>query len=281
MLSGLRWQSVLVLAALWVAGNLAAWPQASQKALPPKNAPPASTKGKQEFTSNCAGCHGLDGRGAERAPNIAERPQVQRLSDAQISHIIEHGIPGTGMPPFHALQPADVQAIIAYLRILQGTKKKTLELPGDPGHGEVIFFGKGGCSSCHMVRGKGGFIASDLSTYASTHEMEQIRTAITTDKPAADQQARLVTATTRGNDKVVGRIRNEDNFSLQLQTLDGKFYSISKSDLAGLEYSSEALMPSDYSSRLSPQDLNDIVSYLMREAGLGKAVAKTQPPDEE
>lgn len=130
-----------------------------------------------------------------------------------------------------------------------------------------------------MVRGKGGFIASDLSTYASTHETAQIRNAII--KPGADQQARLVTATPRDGDKVIGRIRNEDNFSLQLEALDGKFYSVSKSDLAGLEFSSEALMPSDYDSKLSPADLNDIVSYLMREAGTDKAAATTEPFDEE
>lgn len=281
MFSALRWQFLLVLAPLWVAGNASVWPQTPQKNSPQENARQASTLGKEAFASNCAGCHGLDGRGAERAPNIAERPQVQQLSDAEISHIIEHGIPGTGMPPFHALQPPDVRAIVAYLRILQGTKKKTLELPGDPDHGEAVFFGKAGCSSCHMVRGKGGFIASDLSTYASTHAPDQIRSAIATAKPDGDPQMRLVTATTRSGEKVVGRIRNEDNFSLQLETMDGKFFFISKSDVAGLEYSSEGLMPSDYSSKLSPSDLNDIISYLMKEAGTPKLEAATHPFDEE
>ena len=167
------------------------------------------------------------------------------------------------------------------MRILQGTKKKTLELPGDPDRGEAVFFGKASCSSCHMVRGKGGFIASDLSTYASTHAAEQIRSAIATANPDGDPQTRLVAATTRDGEKVVGRIRNEDNFSLQLETMDGKFFSVSKSDVAGLEYSSEALMPSDYSSKLSASDLNDIISYLMKEAGTPKSEAATQPFDEE
>jgi hypothetical protein len=31
----------------------------------------------------------------------------------------------------------------------------------------------------------------------------------------------MATVTTRGGKKYTGRIRNEDNFSLQLQTLDG------------------------------------------------------------
>jgi cytochrome c oxidase cbb3-type subunit 3 len=255
-----------------------AWSQALSQNTRHKGVKPASTRGKQSFASTCAGCHGLDGRGGERAPNIAERAHVQRLSDAQISHIIENGVPGTGMPAFHSLQRSDVQAIVAYLRILQGSTK-TLELPGDPDRGETVFFGKTGCSGCHMVAGKGGFIASDLSSYARTHTAEQIRSAIVS--PDTDQQARLVTATTRRGEKVVGRIRNEDNFSLQLQTLDGTFFLATKSDLERLEYSSEALMPSDYRSTLSPRDLNDVVSYLMRVANVDKGVAATAAFDEE
>jgi cytochrome c oxidase cbb3-type subunit 3 len=259
-------RSVLVLAALWAASCFAAWPQTPQQPSPQKNVKPASTRGRHTFASTCANCHGLDGRGAERAPNIAENQRVQRLSDVQISHIIENGIPGTGMPAFHSLEATDVKAVVTYLRTLQGAKG-TVKLPGDPIRGEAIFFGKAGCSSCHMVAGKGGFIASDLSGYARTHDAEQIRSAITSPAPGGDRQARLVTATIRGGEKVVGRIRNEDNFSLQLQTLDGTFHFVIKSDLEALEYNSQPLMPSDYGSTLNSSELNDLVSYLIKVAG--------------
>lgn len=270
-----------VVVALWAGTTFAAWPQALSQDTRQRGAKPVATRGKQTFASTCAGCHGLDGRGGERAPNIAERAHVQRLSDAQISHLIENGVPGTGMPAFHSLGRSDVQAIVAYLRILQG-RTKTLELPGDADRGERVFFGKVGCSSCHMVSGKGGFIASDLSAYASSHSAEQIRSAIVS--PGTNQQAaRLVTATVRGGEKVVGRIRNEDNFSLQLQTLDGTFYSVTKSDLERLEYNSQSLMPFDYGSTLSPNELNDLVSYLMRMAdvGGGEVVARPKALEDE
>src|ERR1700756_3164662 len=103
MFSGLRSKFVLTLAALCAAGDIAAWSQAPRQN-PAHNSKIASTKGKQTFASTCAGCHGLDGRGGERAPSIAERARVQRFSDAQISHIIENGVPGTGMPAFHSLE---------------------------------------------------------------------------------------------------------------------------------------------------------------------------------
>lgn len=272
MISSSRSQSGLVLAAMWAASCFAAAPQTQQQS-PRKSANQASTRGKQTFSSTCATCHGLDGRGAERGPNIAENPKVQRLSDSQIAHIIENGVPGTGMPAFRSLEISDVKAVATYLRTLQGAKQ-TVKLPGDPGRGETIFLGKAGCSGCHMVAGKGGFIASDLSSYARTHTVEQIQSAITTPAPATDRQARLVTATLRGGEKIIGRIRNEDNFSLQLQTLDGTFHFVTKSDLEGLEFNSRGLMPADLGSTLTPDELNDLVSYLIRVAN----VSGSRPP---
>lgn len=278
MLPSPRSRSVLapVLAALWAGCGLAAWSEGPQQNLPQKNVQPVSMGGKQTFASTCAGCHGLDGRGGERAPNIAENPKVQRLSNAQIAHIIENGEPGTGMPAFHSLARTDVQAVVTYLRSLQGTKR-TLKLPGDSARGKTVFFGKAGCSGCHMAGGKGGFIASDLSAYANTHAVEQIRSSILSATPGKDRQVRLVTATTHGGEKYVGRIRNEDNFSLQLQALDGTFYFVAKSDVESLEPSSQTLMHSDYGSTLSSDELNDVVSYLMRVSGVkpGEAIAQT------
>ena len=251
-----------VLVALVAINGLVARAQAPPQSYRQKGPRPVSARGKQTFTTTCASCHGLDGRGGERAPNIAESSKVQRLSDAQISYIIENGIPGTGMPAFRSLENTDIKAVVTYLRTLQGTKKAA-KLPGDPSRGETIFFGKGGCSTCHMAAGKGGFIASDLSGYARTHAVEQIRDAITNPAPGGDRQARMVTVIIRGGEEYVGRIRNEDNFSLQLQTLDGTFHFVAKSDLERQDYSSQPLMPSDYGSTLSPIELNEVVSYLM------------------
>src|SRR5580704_13338015 len=63
-------------------------------------------RGQLTFAASCAGCHGLDGKGSEKAPNIAGNVKVQHLTDAQLSDIISNGVPGTGMPPFRSLSPA-------------------------------------------------------------------------------------------------------------------------------------------------------------------------------
>jgi cytochrome c oxidase cbb3-type subunit III len=268
------------LLALCALGGSVATSQMAQPRARQKDNEPTSTQGKKTFASTCASCHGLDGRGGERAPNIAERSSVQQLSDAQLFHIIENGIPGTGMPAFHALESPDIKAVVTYLRTLQGPKKP-VKLPGDPERGEAIFFGRTGCSTCHMVTGKGGFIASDLSKYAGSHTVDQIRNAIASPDPANHTSARVVTATVRGGEKYSGRVRNEDNFSLQLQALDGTFHFIAKSDLEGLDYSPQSLMPSDYASTLSITELSDIVSYLMRMANTSTPEKPTKEFEEE
>ena len=65
----------------------------------------------------------LDGRGGERAPNIAQNREVQRLSDPELMRIVREGVPGTGMPAFHSLASSEVKAVVAYLRSLQGINK--------------------------------------------------------------------------------------------------------------------------------------------------------------
>ena len=204
--------------------------------------------------------------------------KIQRCSGSPMRRFptsLRTACPELECPPSTPSQRTDVHAVVTYLRSLQGTKI-TLKLPGDPIRGETLFFGKAGCSGCHMAAGKGGFIASDLSGYARGHAMDEIQSVIASPTPVSNGQARMVTATTRAGEKYVGRIRNEDNFSLQLQMLDGTFFFVDKSDIERLD-SSQTLMHSDYGSTLSHEELNDLVSYLMRVSGVkpGEAIART------
>jgi cytochrome c oxidase cbb3-type subunit III len=222
-------------------------------------------QGRQVLASNCASCHGLDGKGSERAPNIADSPHMRQLSDAQLKDIIANGIPETGMPAFHSLSDLLVRELIAYLRD-RGQAGNTAQLPGSPKNGEAIFFGQAGCSKCHMIAGQGGFIASDLTEYVRTHSEDQVRAAIL-GTSSEEKHIRLATAVLRNGEKYVGRVRNEDNFSLQLQSLDGTFHFLARSELEKLDYDPQPMMPSSIGSHLSASELNDVISYLLRAAG--------------
>jgi putative heme-binding domain-containing protein len=244
---------------------------------------PAQRQNAQQiFSTTCAACHGLDGMGSERAPNIITNPQVQKLSSSEMFGVISGGVPGTGMPAFQRLGKPAITSLVAYVKGLQG-KNQSANLPGDPQSGEALFFGSAQCSTCHMASGRGGFIAPDLSAYGQTHSAEQIKSAIV-NPGARDSVKPMVIATTAKGDRYQGIVRNEDNFSLQLQSEDGAFHFFSKADLKTIDRGQASIMPSDYSSRLSTAQLNDIVSYLLNLSRITSPAGpstRPHPEDEE
>jgi putative heme-binding domain-containing protein len=234
-----------------------------------KSAPPP---GKRVFASTCAGCHGLDGRGSERAPSIASSSKLQRASNADIAKIISDGVPGTGMPAFHTLTPAQVRSLVGYVRFLQG-KQDGRKLPGDSAHGKGIFFGKAECSTCHSVSGRGGFLGPDLTTYGSRAAPE-IRKAIVDPARIVPAGYRTAHVTMKDGTQIDGVVRNEDNFSVQLLTKDGNFHFFEKADLQQLRYLDQPLMPVDYGQRLDEKEINDLISYLMSTSSSNPAPKK-------
>ena len=88
---------------------------------------------------------------------------------------------------------------------------------------------------------------------------------------------------TRDGKEYSGVVRNEDNFSLQLQGLDGDFQLFQKSELSSFSRQPGSLMPADYGSTLNRDELNDLISFLMFSArGVRmEAAASAKPTDDE
>jgi cytochrome c oxidase cbb3-type subunit III len=222
----------------------------------------ADIRGKSIFEAKCATCHGLDGLGGEHAPDIVRRSGVKALSDEALLGVIHDGIPEEGMPAFPDLREQNAHALVAYLRSLQGRSGASSVL-GDSARGHDLFSGKAGCSACHHVAGRGQFTAGDLAGFARDHPADEIRDAIL--KPAG-APPETATAVARDGRKFSGMIRNEDNASLQLQDGDGRFYLLMKSSLVSVQRKIGDPMPVDYGQRLSSTELDDLVSYILREA---------------
>jgi len=221
------------------------------------------SEAKSTFETICASCHGLDGRGGERGPDVVSRPEAVRKSDADLLSVLRKGKTATGMPSFASYGPDRLSALVAYLRTLQGRGKEAA-LPGDPARGKVLFFGKAKCSECHMAGGRGGFFAQDLTTYAGRMTADEVRSAIVKPNKDLDPRHGLLTVTLADSTTLTGMARNEDNFSLQLQTADGVFHLLNKSDIRTLNYTGRSAMPADYGTVLTPAELNDLVSFLLR-----------------
>jgi cytochrome c oxidase cbb3-type subunit 3 len=229
------------------------------------------------FNSSCGVCHGSDGRGGERAPNIATKREVVNLSDAQLTVILNKGVLASGMPPFSYLGDEKIMQLVQYLRELQGVAGSGQALVnGDTGEGEKIFFAEGSCSRCHMIRGRGGFLGEDLSTYARGRSSEAIRAAILHPGDSPGDGDHVVDIQTVEGNSFRGLIRSRDNFNIVLQGEDGAYHSVTRDRIQKMTISSQPLMPQDYGTKLDEKRINDLISYLLRSTGSGKPVTKNE-----
>lgn len=221
--------------------------------------------GRGNYNASCSGCHGLDGSGSDKAVNISGSARVRAFSDAQLSAIIRNGVPGTGMPAFHSFTDRQVRALVDYVRRLQG-RNEARSLPGDAQRGRAIFYGKGGCSTCHAVSGEGGFLGPDLSGYAAGASAQGLRDEVIRSRRAPQHGYEPAIIVTNAGDRLEGLIRNEDNFSIQFQSKDGAFHLFEKSQLRSVERLNASSMPTDYGQRLSSSELDDLVNFIMKSA---------------
>ena len=136
--------------------------------------------GKPVYEQWCAGCHGLDGKGAgPGAPTMLPRPrdftraryQIRTTgsgelpADADILHVINVGMPNTAMPGWeNLLTETQRTSLVAYVKSLSsffaGAAPTPLEFTKDPGGGDQrIAEGKATyekleCTKCHGVEGR-------------------------------------------------------------------------------------------------------------------------------
>lgn len=221
-------------------------------------------QGAQLYASNCAYCHGADGRGG-RGPAIATQPKVIAFSNQDLMGIVHKGEADQGMPGFPDLGDQGTQAVVQYLRTLQGVTADgpPAKLTGDPNAGRQLFFGKAQCSTCHMILGKGGFIAPELTAFARNRTADEILQAIVNPDADLEPTSRVVEVQTKAGQSLTGVVRAEDNLNITLQTEDGRYHFLSRSSLATANYTDHSLMPHDYGTRLTSKELDDLVAFLI------------------
>src|SRR5437867_1156751 len=123
----------------------------------------AITQGQVLFRQECVFCHGVGARGGMRGPDLTTGSWTHGGSDADVSRTIREGVPGTAMPA-NRLTEDEVWEIVSYLRAEQQPPAPPI---GDAARGETLFFAGDRCSSCHIVRGRGGRLGPELTHVGS------------------------------------------------------------------------------------------------------------------
>lgn len=220
--------------------------------------------GSRLFQSTCAGCHGQNGDGV---PGVdLSRGQFRRgTSDTDIIKIIQTGIAGTAMPP-HTFSDEQSATIVAYLRnmatLRRGAAADVLRGVGDPVRGRALFEGKGQCTTCHRVNGKGPRIGPDLSDVGATRPLPELHQALLEPSAAMRPGNRPFRAIAKDGTTTTGRLLNQDSFSIQLIDSKERLVSLQKSMLREYGFVKSSPMPS-VRDTLTPQEVDDVVGYLV------------------
>jgi mono/diheme cytochrome c family protein len=127
-----------------------------------------------DYTKLCAICHGEAADGTDRGPALANNRALRRRSETQIRNVIRNGT-SAGMPPF-PLPDDQLDPLVRFVRSLNQPAAEA-KPAGDVAAGSKFFFGKGQCSTCHMVQGRGksnGPDFSDIGRQLTLREIENV-----------------------------------------------------------------------------------------------------------
>jgi len=218
---------------------------------------------KQTYNKLCAGCHGSDARGTQQGPGLAGNPWVRRRNPQSVRNVILKGIPAAGMPAFD-LPAATIDGLASLVASLNASAAES-KVPGDPTAGKEYFFGKGQCSSCHMVSGDGTAVGPDLSTIARTRTVEELRDALL--HPSANIAAGygLATVQLRGGPTLRGFVRGRTRYDIALQDLKGGLHAVSLDQVARLTEEKASYMPA---VKVSGAELENLIAYLSGLSGV-------------
>ena len=221
--------------------------------------------GARLYTGNCVNCHGPDGNFIPGV-DFSHGKFIRAASDEDIAHVIINGVAGAGMPA-HNFTEAQAELVVAYIRSLASTAGHDSGPAGDQARGKIIFEGKGQCLTCHRIDGSGSRLGPDLSdigSYRRAGELEQSLTDPDADIAPTNRFFRVVM---KNGTTFTAKLLNEDTFSMQFMNAKEQLVSVQKSDVRQSTFLTKSPMPS-YKSKLSSQELADVVSYLISLKGV-------------
>jgi PQQ-dependent dehydrogenase (methanol/ethanol family) len=232
----------------------------------------AAVEGAKVFALHCAGCHGADAHGTDHGPPLTG---VRGRSLSWLRNVIQKGIPSSGMPAFD-LPAAELDALAALVHSLNSPAAESAA-PGDRAAGERFFFGQGQCASCHMVYGRGAAVGPDLSSVAREMTAGELREALLEPSARVTPGYELVTVELRNGKTLRGFARSRSNFEIVVQDLTGQFHLLPDGEVRAIQEEKQFLMPP---VKASPEQLDNLIAYLSRLAGVQPGTGKVEGPSE-
>ena len=234
--------------------------------------------GQKRFRQLCSSCHGRDGEGGQgegQGPNLMNSWEVRRAKDGQLFSAVKNGVKGTAMPPF-PLPDQQIWELVSFVRSLNAPAN-SVSIPGNPATGEAVFFGKGGCSGCHMIRGRGGYLGPDLSNVGATRRLSELREAILNPKQIPSEGYRPLVLRVSGGRQLRAVAKHYSNWSIQALDENGALHLLHGPSIADAVFQSKTWMPADIGQHLSAAEIDDVLAFLSRQAIREESGPEPQP----
>jgi len=215
--------------------------------------------GARIYAAQCDRCHGPDGRGVNGV-DLGSGKFSHATTDGQLRNVIANGFPTAGMPAF-TFDATDFTGVVAYLRNMNSIDRGSLK-PGNAAHGQTVVETKGACLSCHRIGNKGSRKAPNLSTIGASRSAGSLERSLLDPSSQMWPINRPVHIVTKDGKVINGRRLNEDTYTVQVVDEEGRLISFEKPNLREFTISTKSTMPS-YKQELSPDELSDVVTYLL------------------
>ncbi len=177
------------------------------------------------------------------------------LSPAQVNFLRTHRDPVVDERALRLFGPGPRQRPEAVQRF-----RPALSLKGAPARGRDIFLAR--CADCHQQRGATQAIGPDLAS-ARIYGRERVLTAILEPNIEVRHDYLTYVVETTGGEPLIGLLRDENPATITLQRLKGGPIVLPRSNIQYLQAQSWSLMPEGIEEGLTPQDMADLLEYII------------------
>jgi putative membrane-bound dehydrogenase-like protein len=133
-------------------------------------------------------------------------------------------------------------------------------LAGDSKNGAGLF--KQNCAQCHRLRGEGAEVGPDLNTM-SGKPVAQLIEAILDPNAAVEDRYRSFTVTTKDDREFTGVISAETPTTITLRVANQPETTLLRNEVKEISASAMSLMPEGLESAFTPQQLADVIAYVV------------------
>ena len=138
--------------------------------------------------------------------------------------------------------------------------RTALEQPGRISDGRNVF--RKSCATCHRLENHGYELGPNLATIKNRGAESILLNVLDPNREVNPQYVTYAILTTSGR-TFSGLIQNETATNVTLVRAENKADTILRSDIEELTSTGVSLMPEDLHKAVSPEQLSDVVAYLL------------------